>query len=61
MDEDSSTEQKTWQVYSFGKINGFRLHLNEARESVSVGEEEGTSFHVDGTVKKVHDDFSDLQ
>ena len=26
MDEDSSTEQKTWQVYSFGKRNVFRLH-----------------------------------
>ena len=25
MDEDSSTEQKTWQVYSFGKS-----HLNES-------------------------------
>ena len=25
MDEDSSTEQKTWQVYSFGKRNAFRL------------------------------------
>ena len=24
LDEDSSTEQKTWQVYSFGKINVFR-------------------------------------
>ena len=35
MDEDSSTEQKTWQVYSFGKRNVFRLHLNEARESLS--------------------------
>ena len=29
MDEDSSTEQKTWQVCSFGKRNVFRLHLNE--------------------------------
>ena len=28
MDEDSSTEQETWQVYSFGKRNVFRLHLN---------------------------------
>ena len=26
MDEDSGTEQKTWQVYSFGKINVFKLH-----------------------------------
>ena len=29
---DSSMEQKTWQVYSFGKRNVFRLHLNESRE-----------------------------
>ena len=28
MDIDSSMEQKTWQVYSLGKINVFRLHLN---------------------------------
>jgi len=32
MGEDSSTEQKTWQVYSLGKRNVFRLHLNESRE-----------------------------
>ena len=32
MIEDSSTEQKAWQVYSFGKRNVFRLHLNESRE-----------------------------
>ena len=31
MDEDSSTERKTWQVYSFGKINVLRLHLNQSR------------------------------
>jgi len=30
MDEDSSTEQKIWPIYSFGKINVFRLHLNES-------------------------------
>ena len=29
MDEDSSMEQKTWQVISFGKRNVFRLHLIE--------------------------------
>ena len=29
MDEDSSMEQKTWQVYSLGKRNVFRLHMNE--------------------------------
>ena len=32
MDEDFSTEQKTWQVYNFGKRNVFRLDLNESRE-----------------------------
>ena len=31
-DEDSSTEWKAWQVYSFGKITVFRLRLNESRE-----------------------------
>ena len=30
--EDSSTEQKTWQVSSLGKRDVFRLHLNESRE-----------------------------
>jgi len=34
MDEDSSTEQKTWQVYSFGGKKVFRLHLNESREGL---------------------------
>ena len=33
MDEDSSTEHKTRQVYSFGKRSVFRLHFNETRES----------------------------
>ena len=33
MDKDISTEQKTWQVYNFGKRNVFRLDLNECRES----------------------------
>ena len=33
MDEDSNTEQKTWQVYSFGKINVFRLHLSVSGKS----------------------------
>ena len=32
MDEDSSTEQKTWHVYSLGKRHVFRLHWNESRE-----------------------------
>ena len=31
MDEDGSTEQKEWHVYSFGKRNVFRLHFNESR------------------------------
>ena len=35
MDEDSSTEQKTWHVYSFGKRNVFRLHLNKSSEGFS--------------------------
>ena len=30
--EDSSTEQKTWQVYCFGKRHVFRLYLNESRQ-----------------------------
>ena len=30
--EDSSTEQKTWQVYCFGKRPVFRLYLNESRQ-----------------------------
>ena len=47
MDEDSSTEQKTWQVCSFGKRNVFRLHLNESREGFCQ-RERGRSFHVDG-------------
>ena len=33
MDKDISTEQKTWQVYNFGKRNVFRLDLNECRGS----------------------------
>ena len=41
-------EQKTWQVYNFGKRNVFRLDLNESRERVSVGEEgEGHSMLMD--------------
>ena len=46
MDKDS-TEQKTWQVYSFGKINVFRLHLNESRDGFCQ-RGRGRSFHVDG-------------
>ena len=47
MDEDSSTEQKTWQVHSFGKQNVFRLHLNESREGF-CRRERGRSLPVDG-------------
>ena len=43
----ASPNRKTWQVYSFGKINVFRLHLNESRESFSQ-RGRGRSFHVDG-------------
>ena len=46
MDEDSSMEQKMWQVYSLGKINVFRLHLNESREGLCQ-RARGRSFHVD--------------
>ena len=35
MDEDS-TEQKTWQVYNFGKRNVFRLDLNESPEGIHI-------------------------
>ena len=37
MDEDSRTEQKTWQVYSFWKRNVFRLHLNESSHTNTGG------------------------
>ena len=47
MDEGSSTEQKTWQVYSFGKRSVFRLHWNESREDL-CRRGRGKSFHVDG-------------
>ena len=47
MDEDSSMEQNTWQVYSFGRINVFRLHLNESREGF-CRRGGGRSFHIDG-------------
>ena len=47
MDKDISTEQKTWQVYNFGKRNVFRLDLNESRGGFRrTGR--GRSFHVDG-------------
>ena len=49
MEEDSSTEQKTWQVYRFVKrtVFTFRLHLNESREGFCQ-RGRGRSFHVDG-------------
>ena len=46
MDEASNTEQKTWQVYSFGKRKVFRLHLNESSEGF-CRRGRGRSFHVD--------------
>ena len=47
MAEDNNTEQKAWEANSFGKINVFRLHLNESREG-SCRRGRGRSFHVDG-------------
>ena len=47
MDWDSSTEQKTWQVYSLGNRNVFRLDLNESREGF-CWRGRVRSFHVDG-------------
>ena len=47
MDEDISTEQKTQQVYNFGKRNVFRLDLNESRAGF-CRRGSGRSFHVDG-------------
>ena len=46
MDEDSSTDQKTWQVYSLGNSNVFRLHFNETSEGF-CWRGRGRSFHVD--------------
>ena len=39
-------EQKTWQVYNFGKRNVFRLDLNESREGFCQ-RGRGSSFHID--------------
>ena len=47
MDENISTEQKTWQVYNFVKTNVFRLDLNESREGF-CRRGRGRSFSVDG-------------
>ena len=40
-------EQKTWQVYNFGKKNVFRLDFSESREGFCQ-KGRGRSFHVDG-------------
>ena len=45
------TEQKTWQVYKFGKRNVFRLDLDESREGFSR-RGRGRSFHVEGPKTK---------
>ena len=47
MDEDISTEKKTWEVYNFGKRNVLRLDLNKSREGF-CRRGRGRSFHVDG-------------
>ena len=47
MDKDNSTEQKTWQVYKFGKRNVFRLDLDESREGF-CRRGRRRSLHVDG-------------
>ena len=47
MDEDISTKQKTWQVYNFGKMNVFRLYLNESGEGFCRRGRE-MLFHADG-------------
>ena len=51
MDGDSSTEQKTWQVYNLGQRNVFRLDLNESRDGF-CWRGKGKSFHVDGPKKQ---------
>ena len=47
MDEDSSMEQKTWQVYNFGKRNGLRFHLYKSGKGF-CRRGRGRSFPVDG-------------
>ena len=52
MDEDSSTEQKTWLVYSFGKLNVLGYTWTSP-DSVSVREEgEGHSLLMDRKQKR---------
>ena len=47
MDENISTEQKTWHVYNFGKRNDFRLGLNESREGLCRAGRGGHSMLMD--------------
>ena len=49
VDGDSRTEQKTWQVYSFGrkkKKKVYGLHLSESRDGFCQ-RGRGRSFHID--------------
>ena len=46
-DEDSSTEQKTWPVYSFGKRSVLRFDLNVSTEGFCQ-RGRGRSLHVEG-------------
>ena len=41
-------EQKTWQVYNFGKSNVFRLDLKESTRDGFCRRGKGRSFHADG-------------
>ena len=50
-DEDRGMEQKTWEVYSFGKINVFRSDFNESREGFCQ-RGRGRSLYVDGPKTK---------
>ena len=52
LDKDSNMEPKTWQVYSFGKRNVFRLHLSESREAFCQREWEGHSMLMDWRQKR---------
>ena len=47
MNEHSSTVRKTY-VYSFGKRNVYRSHLNESREGFCP-RGRGRSLHIDGS------------
>ena len=48
MEEDSSAEWNTWQVYFFGKRNVLRLDLMFREGFFWRGR--GRSFHVEGTM-----------